>query len=195
MEVAHRGAVTHLETELLLEKSMELDSRPVKLAGLARILQNWHEEVAQAFQLHPASSPRRPLSSQRVNATNVEHLDPEPHHSIRSAKLLGHYPALQSHEQRAYDRKPDITTSIGRGLHCHPQILQRGVLRIGLCLLTAQSSFSRKSLPIVQALFRKFLMRRALDGGLHPVEKTRGFPTNFFSRTSLVPRRRGSYFT
>ena len=38
MEVAHRGAVTHLETELLLEISMELDSRPVKLASLARIL-------------------------------------------------------------------------------------------------------------------------------------------------------------
>ena len=38
MEIAHCGAVTHLETELLLEISMELDSRPVKLASLARVL-------------------------------------------------------------------------------------------------------------------------------------------------------------
>ena len=61
MEVAHRRAVTHLEPELLLEISMELDSRPVKLAGLARILQDWHEEVAQrsSFTLRPR--PGRPL--------------------------------------------------------------------------------------------------------------------------------------
>ena len=38
MKVAHRGAVTHLETELLFEKSMDFNSRPVKLASLARIL-------------------------------------------------------------------------------------------------------------------------------------------------------------
>ena len=71
----------------------------LKLASLARILQDWHEEVAQAFQLHPASSPRRPLSSQSVNATNVKHGNPEPNDSIAAAKLLGHYAALQPHEQ------------------------------------------------------------------------------------------------
>ena len=42
MEVAHCGAVTRLEPELLLEKSMDFDSHPVKLASLARILQDWH---------------------------------------------------------------------------------------------------------------------------------------------------------
>ena len=71
----------------------------MKLAGVARILQDWHEKVAQTFQFHPASSPRRPLSSQSVNATNVEHLYPEPNHSIAAAKLLGHYPAFEPHEQ------------------------------------------------------------------------------------------------
>jgi hypothetical protein len=38
MEVAHRGAVTHFEPELLFEPAVDLDPRPVKLSGLAGIL-------------------------------------------------------------------------------------------------------------------------------------------------------------
>jgi hypothetical protein len=38
MKVAHCGAVTDFEPELLLEKSMNFDPCPVKLSSLARIL-------------------------------------------------------------------------------------------------------------------------------------------------------------
>jgi hypothetical protein len=44
----------------------------------------------------------------------------------------------RTHEQGADHRKPDITAPIGRSLHRHPHLLQRGVLCIGLCLLMAQ---------------------------------------------------------
>ena len=87
-------------------------------------------------------------------------IDPESNHSIGSAKLLGHYPAFQSHEQGTYYRKPDVTAPIGCS-HCHPQFLQRGVLRIRLCLLMAQPPPYRKPFAIVQALFRKSFMRIA----------------------------------
>jgi hypothetical protein len=38
MEVAHHGAITHFEPELLFEPAMDFDSPPVQLASLAPIL-------------------------------------------------------------------------------------------------------------------------------------------------------------
>ncbi len=38
MKVAHRGAVADFKPELLLEKPMDLDPRPVKLSSLPGIL-------------------------------------------------------------------------------------------------------------------------------------------------------------
>jgi hypothetical protein len=40
-----------------------------------------------------------------------------------------------------------------------------------------------------------FALCFALSGRAYPDETTRGYATNFFSSTSFVPRRRGSYFT
>src|SRR6476660_9926299 len=118
----------------------------------------------------PFPPPHRPFISQSVNATCVEHLNPEPNHSIASPKLLGHGTALQSHEQGANnqgrvstiscaskDGNPNIAVPIRRGLHRHSQFPQRGLLCIRLCLSMTQWPFSRKYFARVPALFRKFL--------------------------------------
>jgi hypothetical protein len=102
------------------------------------------------------------MRSHRENQQKLENF------YIGAAKLLRHYPALQSHEQGTDYRKPDVTAPIGRGLHRHTQFLQRGVLCIRLCLSMAQPPPYRKSLAIVQALFRKFFMRTPLTVGNLP---------------------------
>ena len=146
---------------------MDFDPRPVKLVRLGAGSSKTGTKRSRkrsSFTLRPR--PARPLVV-RASMPPVLNISIQSRitRSLRQ-NCCAHYPAFQSPEQGTHYRKPDVTAPIGRGLHRHPQFLQRGVLRIGLCLLMAQPPPYRKSFAIVQALFRKFLMRTALEGAV-----------------------------
>ena len=162
VQPADGGAVAELHLELFLEIAVEFDGGPMALADRGRIFQHRHEQIAHALQFDFAFPAWAGLGDQGINATAIEHLDPEPHHAVGATKLLAERRARQPQQQRANAIEPDVGTFVGRSLHRHAEFLQRGVLRIRLNLGCAQPPSSAKTfqkVPELSSPTRKLSLR------------------------------------
>ena len=83
---------------------MELDAGPVQLPRLSRIFQHGHQQIAQTLQLEAPFAPPPWLGRQGVNASPIEKLDPEPHHTISPAKLLTYLRTGYAQQKRTHHR-------------------------------------------------------------------------------------------
>ena len=77
---------------------MELDPRPMDLAGLRWVLQNGHEQIADSLELYFAWSSRPRFGDESINPSAIKHLDPQPNHPIGAAKLLADRRPTDAHE-------------------------------------------------------------------------------------------------
>jgi hypothetical protein len=127
-------AVAEFHLQLLLEIAVEFDAGPMHLADLRRIFQDRHEQIAHSLKFDFARATGFRTRDQRINATAIEQLDPEPHHPIGPTELLADCRAGNAQKKRADRGEPNIGAHIRRGLHRHFQLIERGIFSVRMQL-------------------------------------------------------------
>ena len=100
------------------------------LAGLRGIFQDRHEQIAHSLQFNFARTAGFGSRDQGINATAIEQLNPQPHHSIGATELLADRRAGDSQKKRADHGEPNIRAHIRRGIHRHFQLIERGIFSV-----------------------------------------------------------------
>lgn len=117
---------------------MDFPSGPVLLRRFGRLFEHWHQQIAQPLQLDFARPTGPRLAGQRVDATLVEHQNPQPHQALAAPEKRRHLRPLKTHQQRADRAKAPVTALVGCGFHRHQKLGFGGVLGVGCNTIGAQ---------------------------------------------------------